>query len=208
MDYDISVTIRRPPEVVFAALADTQRYANARGSPVLEMEKIPAGPTIVGTRWREVVRLTPHVTTTIWSEVADIEPGRLLAETFRGPWMQGTLRYTIEPTQTGCVVRQQQSIRLVGPLRLASGLMDRMFRPRVAARLESIRDGLEGDWADGAAWIRCLVVVPTSAVQHRAHVARRLGYLRHRTGARRWKGTATLVAHVSRGPEAIRSSRR
>lgn len=147
MDYDISIPIRRPPAVVFAALADIQRYV-APGSPVPEMEKVPDGPTVVGTRWREVVRLAPHITMTIWSEVTAIEPERLLAETFRGPWMRGTLRYTIEPTPTGCAVRQEQTVTPLGPLRLGSRVMDRMFRPRVTARLESIRDGLEGGWQE------------------------------------------------------------
>lgn len=149
MDYDISISIRRPPAAVFATLADIQRYVGA-GSPVPEMEKIPDGPTVVGTRWREVVRVAPHLTMTIWSEVTTIEADRLLAESFRGPWMHGTLRYTIEPTPTGCVVRQEQTITPIGPLRLGTRVMDRMFRPRVAARLESIRDGLEGEWGTSA----------------------------------------------------------
>ena len=151
MDFDISVAIRRPPGVVFAALADIQRYVDVPGSPVPEMEKVPAGPTVVGTRWREVVRLAPHITMTIWSEVTAIEPDRLLAEAFHGPWMRGTLRYTIGPTPTGCVVRQEQTITPLGPLRLVSRGMDRMFRPRVAARLESIRDGLERNRSASAA---------------------------------------------------------
>lgn len=67
MDYDLSVTICRPPDVVYATLADIQRYVQP-GSPVPEMEKIPPGPTTVGTRWREVIRLAPFLTMTIWSE--------------------------------------------------------------------------------------------------------------------------------------------
>jgi hypothetical protein len=150
MHFDISVQIRRPAATVFAALADIQRYVDP-GSAVPEMEKIPVGPTVVGTRWREVVRLAPHVTMTIWSEVTAIESDRLLEETFHGPWMRGTLRYTIEPTPNGCFVHQEQTITPLGPLRLVSPVMDRMFRPRVAARLESIRDGLERDRPENAA---------------------------------------------------------
>jgi hypothetical protein len=142
MDYDISVTIRRPPGDVFGVLADIQRYIHP-GSPVPKMEKIPAGPTAVGTRWREVVRLGPLLTMTIWSEVTAIEPGRRLEERFRGPGMTGRLVYTIEPNEAGCVLRQQQTITPHGPLRLVAGQMDGMFRARVTARLESIRDGIE-----------------------------------------------------------------
>jgi hypothetical protein len=144
MDYDLSVTIRRPPDVVYAVLADIQRYI-APGSPVPVMEKIPPGPTTVGTRWREVIRLGPFLTMTMWSEVTAIEPDRRLEERFRGPWITGRLVYSIEPDEAGCVLRQRQTITPHGPLRLVAGLMDKMFRPRVTARLESIRVGLERD---------------------------------------------------------------
>ncbi len=144
MDYDLSVTIRRPPDAVYAALADIQRYIDP-DSPVPEMEKIPAGPTAVGTRWREVIRLGPFFTMTMWSEVTAIEPNRRLEERFRGPWMTGRLIYTIEPEERGSVLRQQQRITPRGPLRLVAGPMNRMFRPRVTARLKAIRDGLERD---------------------------------------------------------------
>jgi len=144
MDYDLSVTIRRPPDVVHAVLADIQRYIDP-GSPVPVMEKIPPGPTTVGTRWREVIRLGPFLAMTMWSEVTAIEPGRRLEERFRGPWITGRLVYSIEPDEAGCVLRQQQTITPHGPLRLVAGRMDLMFRPRVTARLEAIRDGLERD---------------------------------------------------------------
>jgi hypothetical protein len=144
MDYDISVTVRRPPDGVYAALADIQRYIDP-SSPVPEMEKIPAGPTTVGTRWREVIRLGPFLTMTMWSEVTAIESGRRLEERFHGPWITGRLAYSIEPHEGGSVLRQQQTITPQGLLRLLAGPMDRMFRPRVTARLEAIRDGLERD---------------------------------------------------------------
>ena len=142
MDVDISVTIRRSPDVVYAVLADIQRYVSP-GSPVPEMEKFPPGPTAVATRWREVVRVAPFLTMTIWSEVTAIEPDRRLEERFRGPGMTGSLVYTIEPNEGGCVLRQQQTVTPHGPLRLVAGRMDRMFRSRVTARLEAIRDGIE-----------------------------------------------------------------
>jgi len=142
MDYDISVTIRRPPEDVFAFLADVQDYIQP-GSPVPEMEKIPAGPTTVGTRWRELVRLAPFLTMTVWSEVTAIEPGWRLELSFRGPGMTGWILYSIEPNEGGCVLRQRETLTPHGPLRLVAGPVDRMLRPRITERLEAIRDGLE-----------------------------------------------------------------
>ena len=143
MDYDVSVRIRRPPDVVYATLVDIQRYATAPGSPVSVMEKIPPGPTTVCTRWREVIRLGPFLTMTTWSEVTALEPSRRIEERFRGRGFTGTLRYTIEPVEGGCTLRQQQTITPRGLLRLFAGPMGRMFEPRMRGHLEAIRDGLE-----------------------------------------------------------------
>ncbi len=148
MDYDLSITIRKPPEAVYAVLADVQDYIHVvPGSPIPEMEKIPPGPTSVGTRWREVVRLLPFLTMTMWSEATEVVPGRRLLETFHGPWMTGRIAYEVEPTVNGSVLRQRETLTAHGPLRLVAGRMDRMLRPRLVARLEAIRNLLETDAA-------------------------------------------------------------
>ena len=143
MEYDLSVTIGRPPEAVWSVLTEIQDYIHAPGSPVPEMEKIPSGPTKVGTRWREVVRLAPGVTMTMWSQVIAIEPNHRLEESFRGPWMSGVLRYTIAPRDGGSVLRQRETVTPHGPLRLVAPLMDRMLGPRLVVRLQDIRTLLE-----------------------------------------------------------------
>ncbi len=143
MDYDLAVSIRRPPEAVWAFLDDVQDHIGEPGSPVPEMEKIPPGPVRVGTRWREVVRLLPGMRMTIWTVATEVDPGRRLAEVWRGPWMTGRIVYDIEPTEDGSVLHQRETMSPEGPLALMSGRMDRMFRPRITARLDSIRDQLE-----------------------------------------------------------------
>ena len=147
MEYDLSVTIRRPPERVFAFLEDVQDDAAGPGSPVAEMEKIPPGPTGVGTRWREVVRVAPLVRWTIWSEVTAFEPGRVLEETFRGPFMSGWIRYEVEPAGGGTVLRQLETYSPRGPMRLLGARLGRMLGSRIEARLKAIRDGLESETA-------------------------------------------------------------
>jgi hypothetical protein len=78
MIFDETVLIRRPPEAVFKRLSDIQEGEVQPGFPVLAMEKIPPGSTVVGTRWREVVRLTKRRSMTMWSEVTGIEPDSML----------------------------------------------------------------------------------------------------------------------------------
>jgi len=142
VDFDESVLIARPAADVFALLADVQDCLEP-GSPVLEMEKIPPGPTRVGTRWREVVRIGPWHTMTMWSDVTAVEPDRLLAVRFRGGGMEGTLSYEITPEDGVTTLRQRQTVVAVGWLRPLGWLMSRMLWPRVRDRLNGIRDDLE-----------------------------------------------------------------
>lgn len=144
MQFDLSVKIRRTPTEALAFMADIQRYNDdGTGSRVPVMEKIPAGPTRVGTRWREVVRVAPFLRMTIWSEVTAYEPARRLAESFRSSWMSGVLEYTVEPTADGTLLRQRETLTPRGPLRLLDGLIARPLRPNLVGRLEEIRALLE-----------------------------------------------------------------
>jgi hypothetical protein len=57
--FDLSVRIRRPAPDVFALLADIQDAEPLPRRATLRMEKEPTGPTAVGTRWHEAVRIIP-----------------------------------------------------------------------------------------------------------------------------------------------------
>jgi hypothetical protein len=138
MQFDHSVTIRRSPADIFAFLADVHLYATPPGSPVAAMDKIPAGPTGVGTRWREVIKLGLRMRMTVWSEVTACEPGRLLAETWSGGNMRGTLTYRIEVTPAGTGLHQSKSLEAVGWLRPFQRMIDRILPPKELARLEEI----------------------------------------------------------------------
>ncbi|MDH4308187.1 MAG: SRPBCC family protein [Acidimicrobiia bacterium] len=143
MRFDESISIAAPPSAVFAMLADIQETAAGPGSPVAAMDKIPAGPTTVGTRWREVVRLGLGGQMTMWSEATAVEPDRLLALRFRGGSMHGEITYTIAPENGGAILRHQEWMHAVGWLRPFDRLLGRMLAPRVHRRLAAIRDQLE-----------------------------------------------------------------
>lgn len=144
MAVDLAIPIRRPPAVVFAFLTDVQDHmTEASRSIVPELEKVTPGPTRVGTRWREVVRVAPGLRFTIWSEATAVEPDRRLVETFAARWMRGSLTYELTPTPGGCELRQRQVAIPRGPLRLLDRPLERRFRARVATRLAGIRDHTE-----------------------------------------------------------------
>jgi len=99
--FELSVVIRRSPGDVFAFLRDKDQIRQKENSPVLLIEKTTAGPTGVGTRYREVVQMLPFLRGEILSEITRCEPGRFLEEDFQGAGMQGHLAYQFLPEGEG-----------------------------------------------------------------------------------------------------------
>ena len=144
MDFDIPITIRRPPPVVFAFFLDLGDYGDRSPSSLVPvMEKTPPGPTRPGTLWHEVVRLGPGMRMTIWSEVTEVEPHRRLRERYWSSWMRGTLEYTLEPVADGTLLRLRKSLTPKGLLRVLDRPIAAMLRPQEVWRLGAIRDLLE-----------------------------------------------------------------
>jgi hypothetical protein len=148
LDLDLAIAIRHPPFVVFEHLADLQDSGDhSPSSAVPELEKIPPGPTVVGTRWREVVPMVPGVRMTVWSQATDVDPDLQLEETFVSSWTDGTLEYTVSATGDGTLLRQPETLTPKGPLRLLDFPIAAMLRPALVKRPEETRDLLEA--ADG-----------------------------------------------------------
>jgi carbon monoxide dehydrogenase subunit G len=143
MRFEGSVHIARPIEDVFGMLADIQDWATGPDSPVEVMEKSPPGATVVGTRWREVVRLGPGMTMTMWSQVDGLDSPHLLALRFWGGNMRGRLVYTLTEDDGHTLLNQQETLDAVGPLRPFSRLISLMLAPRLRRRLLDIRSELE-----------------------------------------------------------------
>jgi hypothetical protein len=145
VSFDERIEVRCPAAAAFDLLANVDRYATGPGSPVAAMARSPRGPTTVGTRFREVIRLGPLGRFTVWSEVLTLDRPRCLEERFQGPGMHGYLRYTLTAGDAGrTVLRQQQTFVVTGPLAaLQVWGIRRAWRPRASARLRAIRDLLE-----------------------------------------------------------------
>lgn len=141
--FDLAIEIRRAPEDVYQFLVDKDLYRQPPGSPVLRLDRLTPGPAWVGTRWIEVVRLGPGMSMTVGSQADRVEPGVALGEQFTSTWFTGRLTYTFQPIPAGTRLRQQQTLRLRGPLALLAGPIDAALRPRLLSRLADIRDVLE-----------------------------------------------------------------
>jgi hypothetical protein len=96
---------------VFAFLADIQDAEPIPRQAVVRMVKEPAGPTAVGTRWHEQVRIAPGCWLGIASVVTQIaEPSRLGMD-FRSRWFAGHLIYEIKAAPGGSLLRQEETLQ-------------------------------------------------------------------------------------------------
>lgn len=144
LTFDLAVEILRPPQAVFDVLADVQLYVDTvPASGLVRMSKHPGGPTRVGTRWHERVRILPGWWMSVDSVVTEVEPPTLLGMDFRSRWFRGHLTYTLEAVPGGCRLRQRETLRPVGPVRLVARQVDASLRPRLLQRLDDLRTLLE-----------------------------------------------------------------
>lgn len=141
--FDLSVPVRRSAQDVYAMLADIQDLEPIPRAAGVKMTKTPVGPTDVGTRWHEQVRMAPGLWMRIESSVTAAEPPALLGMDFSSLWFTGHLDYRIEPTSEGCVLRQQERLALRGPLSVGRGPVDARMRAQVLDRLAEVREVAE-----------------------------------------------------------------
>lgn len=146
MYFELSVFIQRKPAACFAFLRDKDTYPQEPGSPVLTLEKTTPGPTGLGTRYREVVRMFPLVKSEIHSEVTRFEPPEWLEEAFESSWMDGYLSYQFIPQGGGTRLVQRERLDLPGVAGVFAPVVKRMLAPRLQARLVEIKRILEQGW--------------------------------------------------------------
>lgn len=137
-----SVTIRRAPEEVWAAVCD---YAtDHRWRPgITEMRPDPPGPPAVGTRVREVLRKggRDYVTE---STVTEVGPG--MSYRFEGTGTTGAIaggRRVTEARPDAAMFTYEVELTPAGFARLIGPLIGVSLRKSLRADLERLRDGLE-----------------------------------------------------------------
>lgn len=143
--FDLSIEIRRPPATVYSLLADIQEVEPVPHRAAVRMVKDPTGPTSLGTRWHEAVRLAPGCWFHIESVVSELDPPHLLGMDFSSRWLAGHLTYLIEPSAEGSILRQQETVRSRALPRWLLPAVGRSMRPRLQQRLADIKQILEAE---------------------------------------------------------------
>jgi hypothetical protein len=138
-----SVNIRRSPEAVFHFLAYVDRVQQAKGSPVLALERTTPDSPGLGSKYREVVRMLAFYKGEFVSETTAFEPPCLLEMVWTGPAMTGRDRYELAETQDGTALLHQKWTSPRGLLRIMEPFMRRALLPRLEERLGAIQCALE-----------------------------------------------------------------
>jgi hypothetical protein len=141
--FDLSVRIRRPALEVFALLADIQDAEPLPRRATLRMDKDPSGPTAVGPRWHEAVKIAPGYWLQIENFVTETERPARLGIDFTARWLGGHLTYEIETTKDGCILYHRETLRPRAWLPWLSTVIAPSLRRHVAERLADIRALLE-----------------------------------------------------------------
>jgi len=140
MRFTNTVTIDRPPVVVFAYLAELENVPRWNYA-ISDTRKITAGPVGVGSRYVQT-RTIPapgkeHI------EVIEFEPDRRI--TLRGSLnsFPAELSYTLHPDGKSTILLNSVGLRPPAPLNLLAPLATHRIKAAVAANLDVLKQTLE-----------------------------------------------------------------
>ncbi len=138
-----SIVIARPPEDVFAVVADPERDPEWC---VLVPESHFTGDAETGLGTYEFVQRIPiHRVTPGWGEILESDPPRLLKS--RSGFERTELQTTIEleAVADGTRITQTNAVRWLGWQRFMSPLLERATRRAIVDQLAALKQLLEAD---------------------------------------------------------------
>jgi carbon monoxide dehydrogenase subunit G len=141
MRYELAVEIARPPEDVYAYLADPTHLRDWQAD-VEEVRDSPGGPLPVGATFTEVRSfMGKRAVSTL--EVIAAEPGRELSlETVEGP-VHVVVRHLLEPARDGTRLRLEADADLGKLAGLGGPLVRRAAERRARADVARLKELLE-----------------------------------------------------------------
>ncbi|MGH2806863.1 MAG: SRPBCC family protein [Actinomycetota bacterium] len=140
MQFENTLTIRKPPEVVFQFLADFEN-APSWNYAIERTQKASEGPVRVGTTYHQT-RSIPAPSEETFT-VTEFEPPRRLAiDGDLGPF-RGTLSYDLESVSDGTRLTNRADLRGTGLAKVAGPLLGRRVGDAVAANLGKLKEILE-----------------------------------------------------------------
>jgi uncharacterized protein YndB with AHSA1/START domain len=141
MEFQNTVQIDRPPEEVFAYLAEFSNIPKWNYA-IVETHKVSSGPVGVGTEYEQTRSIPAHAQESF--VITEFKPNeRLVIDGDLGPFT-GKLFYELEPVEEGTLLRNSAALQGHGLARIAGGLVGGRVRDAVAQNLTKLKQLLEG----------------------------------------------------------------
>lgn len=139
MRFDVEIDIDRPPEDVFALLADVARLPEWQGSAVSASAE---GDVAVGTRIRETRRFLGREYKVVHEVTAFEPPHRFDVRSVEGP-IPLSVRHTLEPSGGGTRLEVVGEANPKGVLRFAAGGIAKTAEAEFRRDFERLKELLE-----------------------------------------------------------------
>ena len=136
-----TITIARPPEAVFSFLADLNNIPKWEGG-VLESKVASSGPTALGTKFTEKVKMD-FGTFDAACEVVSFEPPRLIGFTAVSKKLNYKGEYTMDAVPEGTKMTVSGQAGLSGMMKLMEGIMKGQLQKEVDRNLTKIKELVE-----------------------------------------------------------------
>lgn len=136
-----SIMVSRPSAEVFAFVADMNNIPKWQ-SEVVTSKVITSGPTNVGTRFTEDVKMGPTRTTAA-CEVTEFAPGALIGFKAVSPRMDYMGKISVDGVTGGTELTIKGSAQMKGWWRLMESLMKSEFKSGIRKELETLKAVLE-----------------------------------------------------------------
>jgi len=142
MQFDLTVTIDRPVEEVFAYLSDISRTPEWAGPPV-EREKLTEGSIGVGTRIRAVDKL-PGRRVVFIEEVTVYEPNQRITVRMEEPY-NGDLDFVFEGTNNTTRLAASMDLKPTGLMGILSSMLAGRIKRLFQKDLDNLKTILESN---------------------------------------------------------------
>ncbi|MGH2755994.1 MAG: SRPBCC family protein [Actinomycetota bacterium] len=140
MEFENTVVIDRPPEDVFAYLADFSNVPKWNYA-IVETQKTSDGPVGVGATYDQTRSIPTRSQESF--VVSEFQPNeRLAIHGDLGPFT-GTLSYELESRPGGTILHNSAALQGRGMMKVAAGLVGGRIQEAVAANLQKLKQLLE-----------------------------------------------------------------
>ena len=136
-----TITISRSPSEVFAFLADLNNIPKYQAE-VVTSKVITTGPTKVGTRFTEEVKMGP-MRTTANCEVTEFSPNRMMSFKAISPSIDYEGQVLVEPWEKGAKLTLAGTVQPKGFWKLMQPMMKREFKTGIKKELAAVKEILE-----------------------------------------------------------------